>query len=120
LNSASHLCGRCSTTWASPSALISWMIISSQKNGNGIEMEGKRVDEWTFFFLQCWGLNSGPTPWATPPALFLWFFFFWNRVLQTICLGWLQTTIPLISASWVARITGVSHHTGAQLRAPLF
>jgi hypothetical protein len=23
-----------------------------------------------FFFLWCWGLNSGPTPWATPPALF--------------------------------------------------
>jgi hypothetical protein len=25
--------------------------------------------------------------------------FFWDRVLRTICLGWLQTTI-LISASW--------------------
>jgi hypothetical protein len=29
----------------------------------------------------------------------------------TICLGWLQTTILLISVSWIARITGVS--TGA-------
>jgi hypothetical protein len=28
--------------------------------------------------------------------------------LWTICLGWLQTSILLISASWVARITGVS------------
>jgi hypothetical protein len=27
----------------------------------------------------------------------------------TICLGWLPTMILLISASWVARITGVSH-----------
>jgi hypothetical protein len=28
----------------------------------------------------------------------------------TICPGWLRTAILLISASWVARITGVSHH----------
>jgi hypothetical protein len=34
---------------------------------------------------------------------------FWDRVLQTICLGCLRTVILLISASWVARITGVSH-----------
>jgi hypothetical protein len=28
--------------------------------------------EWflLLLFLQYWGLNSGPTPWATPPALF--------------------------------------------------
>jgi hypothetical protein len=30
-------------------------------------------------------------------------------VLKTICPGWLQTMILLISASWVARITDVSH-----------
>jgi hypothetical protein len=29
--------------------------------------------------------------------------------LWTICPSWLQTVILLISASWVARITGVSH-----------
>jgi hypothetical protein len=34
---------------------------------------------------------------------------FWDRILQTICPGWLWTSILLISASWVARITGVSH-----------
>jgi hypothetical protein len=28
---------------------------------------------------------------------------------RTVCLGWPRTTIFLISASWVARITGVSH-----------
>jgi hypothetical protein len=27
---------------------------------------------FVFLFLWCWGLNSGPTPWATPPVLFLW------------------------------------------------
>jgi hypothetical protein len=29
--------------------------------------------------------------------------------LGTICLGWLWTVILLISASWVARITGINH-----------
>jgi hypothetical protein len=29
--------------------------------------------------------------------------------LWTICLGWPQTAVLLISASWVARITGMSH-----------
>jgi hypothetical protein len=32
--------------------------------------------------------------------------YFWDRVSQTICLGWLWTSILLISASWVTRITG--------------
>jgi hypothetical protein len=35
--------------------------------------------------------------------------YFPNRVWWTICPGWLWTMILLISASWVARITGVSH-----------
>jgi hypothetical protein len=32
---------------------------------------------------------------------------FWDRVSWTICLGWLWTKILLISASWVARVTGL-------------
>jgi hypothetical protein len=67
-----------------------------------------------FFFLWYWGLNSGPTPWATPPALFLWTVF-WDRVSKTICLGWLQTSSLLISASWVAGITGMSHQRRAHI-----
>jgi hypothetical protein len=35
--------------------------------------------------------------------------FFQDRVSGTISPGWLQTTILLISASLVARITGLSH-----------
>jgi hypothetical protein len=35
--------------------------------------------------------------------------YFHDRVLWTICPDWLWTSILLISASWVARITGVSH-----------
>jgi hypothetical protein len=42
------------------------------------------------------------------PALFLWRIF-WDRISGTICLGWLQIVVLLISASWVARITGLSH-----------
>jgi hypothetical protein len=55
---------------------------------------------------------------------FFLFFFFWVRVLGTIC--WLQTTILLISASREARITGVSHqclaflHICSQFSFPYF
>jgi hypothetical protein len=35
--------------------------------------------------------------------------FFQDRVSWTICPGLLQTTILLSPASWIARITGVSH-----------
>jgi hypothetical protein len=35
--------------------------------------------------------------------------FFGDRVFQTICPGWLRTSVLWISASWIARITGVSH-----------
>jgi hypothetical protein len=40
---------------------------------------------------------------------------FQDRVLWTICLGWLQTPILLISASSVVRITGMSHQCLASL-----
>jgi hypothetical protein len=69
-----------------------------------------------FFFLWYWGLNSRPSPWATPPALFLWSVF-QDRVSQTIFLGWLWTMILLISVSWVARITDVSHWCPGQIIA---
>jgi hypothetical protein len=53
--------------------------------------------------LQCWE----PTLWATSPALLCVGF----RVSRTICLGWLWTLILLIPASWIARITDISHHS---------
>jgi hypothetical protein len=59
------------------------------------------------FELRTSGL-LGRCSWAIPTVLFC-AAYFWDRVLWTICLGWLQTTILLISASWVARITGMSH-----------
>jgi hypothetical protein len=39
--------------------------------------------------------------------------FFMIGFLELFCLGWLWTMILLISASWVARITGVSHQLQA-------
>jgi hypothetical protein len=61
--------------------------------------------------------HLGSIPWATPPVLyfFLWRVF-WDRISWTICPGWLQTAILPISASWVARITGVSY----RCLAPIF
>jgi hypothetical protein len=53
-------------------------------------------------------LDRHSTTWTTPVALFC-VGYFQDRVSCTIYLGWLQITILLISASWVARITGVSH-----------
>jgi hypothetical protein len=35
--------------------------------------------------------------------------YFWDRVSRAVCPGWLGPMIFLISASWVARIIGVSH-----------
>jgi hypothetical protein len=48
----------------------------------------------TFLFLWYWDLNSGPSPWATPPVLFLWKAF-QDRVLWTIYLGWLWSSWSL-------------------------
>jgi hypothetical protein len=59
------------------------------------------------------GFELRPT-WATPPALFC-VGFSWVRVSGTICWGWLQTAIILVSASCVNRITGVSHQHPADL-----
>jgi hypothetical protein len=76
-------------------------------------LEGFGQETFFFFFSRYWGLNSGPSPWATTPAQFFVIGFFWDRVSQTVCPDWLQTEILLISASWVARITGVSHQCPA-------
>jgi hypothetical protein len=53
------------------------------------------------FELRAYTLSQSTSP-------FLWWVFR-DRVSPAICLGWLWTAILLISASWVARITGLSH-----------
>jgi hypothetical protein len=64
-----------------------------------------------FFFFQHWSLNSGPTPLATSPAFFWCVCDGYFREFREIFAwpGWRQTMILLISASWVYKITGVSH-----------
>jgi hypothetical protein len=94
-------------------------------------------------FLRCWGLNPGHTHTHTHAHIFVggarvWtqglmfarqafsqpcFFvmgFFQDKVLCTICPGWPWTLILLIFASWVARITGVSHWSPACLNLHTF
>jgi hypothetical protein len=53
--------------------------------------------------------------WTTPLALFC-VEYFEERISQTICQGLLQTMILLISASWVARIIGMSHQCLALMK----
>jgi hypothetical protein len=50
------------------------------------------------------------------PFFFLVMDFFQDSVLGIICPGWLPTVILLISASWVAGVTGV----GAALKFIIF
>jgi hypothetical protein len=65
------------------------------------------------------GFELRAAPWVPPPNIFCdFFFFFQDRVSQTICPGWFQITTLLISASWVARITGVSHCCPAAQEIP--
>jgi hypothetical protein len=61
-----------------------------------------------FFFFQKFWFKKGAWTLAKTPALFLWRVF-WDRILGTICPGWFQIAILLISASWVTRITGMSY-----------
>jgi hypothetical protein len=87
-----------STPFLSPTTdwfLWSWMLVPLVRS------------EGIFFFssgARTQGLHLEPLH-----QPFLWWFFFWDRVSCTICPGWLWTTVLLISASWVARITGMSH-----------
>jgi hypothetical protein len=74
-----------------------------------------------FFFLVGLGLNSGLHTCKVGALMLethiqyilLWLFWRWG-VSQTTCPGWPWTLILLISASQVARITGVSHQCLAQ------
>jgi hypothetical protein len=68
-----------------------------------------------FFFLWNWSgvwtqallLQSGHFITWSSPSVHLSLFTFWRCDFETICLGWPQTMILPISASQVARITGV-------------
>jgi hypothetical protein len=61
---------------------------------------------FVFFLYWVWTQSLHLEPLHQP---FFVMGFFSDRVLWTISPGWLQTAIFLISASWVARIIGMSH-----------
>jgi hypothetical protein len=69
----------------------------------------------TLLFVSTGVWTQGPTlarqastTWATPPVLFC-VVHFQDRVLRIVCPVWVWATILLASASWVARIIGMSH-----------
>jgi hypothetical protein len=68
-----------------------------------------------FFFWQYQSLNSGPQCLLgrhyhlSHSALPFCVWYFQDRVSWTICPGWSQTLILLVSAFWVARTTGMGH-----------
>jgi hypothetical protein len=67
-----------------------------------------------FFLFAVLGLELRAFTLSHSTSLIFEDHFFWDRVSWTICQGWLRTMILLISATWVARITGVSHWHPAQ------
>jgi hypothetical protein len=68
---------------------------------NGIKVKACWKLSVSFPILQFYTLSHSTSPFCDG--------LFWDRVSWTICLGWLWTAILLISASWVDRITDVSH-----------
>jgi hypothetical protein len=91
-----------------------WWIISICKDSLfALGWESTHVVFWFFFFLcgtGAWtqGLHLEP---FHQPFFVKGFFEIGSR--RTMCLGWLGTSILLISASWLARITGMSHQSPA-------
>jgi hypothetical protein len=75
-----------------------------------LEVRDGLISELFLFFLGTQGLHIEPLH-----LLFFVMGFFQDMVSWTICLGWVQTVILLISASLVARITGMSHPRLAKL-----
>jgi hypothetical protein len=84
---------------------------NSQRQGLGCRCCSLYRECWTgfFSFLWYWGLNSGPTPWATPPALFCEGFFKTGSHKLFAWAGFEPRSFSLSASCWVARITGVSH-----------
>jgi hypothetical protein len=99
--------------------------ISTTKKISGLIVEWKKLTPMkhafiysTFIYLFIYlfiyvllGFELRASSHSTSP--FLWWIFFKIGSSGTICPGWLRTSIPLISASWVARITGVRHQCWA-------
>jgi hypothetical protein len=89
------MCTRSTPTWTS--TVKHFVTVSKFKHQSG---------SFFLFVVLAFELRAYTLSQNTSP--FLWKVL-WDRVWRTICLGWLWNVILLTSASWVARITGVSH-----------
>jgi hypothetical protein len=114
-----NMLDKCSTTelHPQPTSLSGQLLEEAARfqrkasNSVSLNRDSNHIDLIFFFlsfFLRYWSLNSGLhlKPLLQP---FIMMGFFKDRILQNYLPGWLQTAILLISASWVAWITGVSH-----------
>jgi hypothetical protein len=94
---ASHLLGRCSATWDIPSARLA--SVSFGRGSLAFARSQPRLGSSYFYCVL--GMKG-----CVPPHTAI----SWDGGLLTFCLGWPKTVILLISTSWVAGITDVSHH----------
>jgi hypothetical protein len=91
-------------------SLSCWSFLDGNVVRSSLGFRGAGGCSIFFFFLNfaALGFELKAYSLSHSTSLFLWWVFLGDRVLRTICLGWLPTSILLICASWVARITGVS------------
>jgi hypothetical protein len=100
-----------STTQSVAFVLTAWAdYVLGITMGNLVKSQKKtvlKINTTDFFFLvlelelRAFTLSHSTSPFCD--------WFFQDRILWTICTGWFWTGILPISASWVARITGVRH-----------
>jgi hypothetical protein len=112
--SAWSLLGRHSTTWATSPVITKGALVFKYKTSNSIFFLVRLRFEFGALHLQ----SRHSTAWATSPAHFALAIL--EMMSQTICLSWPQTMILLISASQIARITGMSHPCLANSIFPMF
>jgi hypothetical protein len=113
LNSEQSLSGRCFLDSCFLS-LLSYSVCPSNFSLKGschLWLPSRSLRD---FFFSVLGLELRISTLSHSTSPFLWRDF-QDRVSRTIGPGWLQTKILLISTSWAARITGMSHWRPAEV-----
>jgi hypothetical protein len=111
--SASTWCGHWNVTFSM--ALQFGSLVKSKFSRPGLFKRNKKGMTYViniFYWILGvghWGLISGALLLEPLHQSSFCVGYYQGRVSQSICQGWLWTSILLASASWVARITGVSH-----------